>query len=286
MLIDKRILRLKYQNGIMLLERIMGSIIYLGNYNKNKNNAIVVYTYGKVGSSTMYYTLKKYMPLNKIYHSHVLTKEKLLERLNNGYDEKSKQQADQKSLKLNYLIDKDKKIRLKIISIVREPISRQISDLFENWETIFGNMMFDDLDIKTVEDKLSNSGSMSYLKKWFDEEFKESTGINIFNLNFDKEKGYSIYRFDDFDLLMMKLENIDDIFIEAIQDFLNIEMKRMRVVNTAHDKKGYAKYKQIKKELRIDREILKRNYSKDYIRHFYTDKQISTFVERWSKDKQ
>lgn len=282
-MMNSRTLRLKYQHTLVLLERFLGLFIHGGKCFKHKDSVIAVYTYGKVASSTVYFTLKKYLPMNHVYHNHVLDKQNLKRRLDLDEYGTLQKNRDIQGLKINKMLESNPGLRLKIITIVRDPIARMISDIFENWKLFYEDMNYDDIDIKELEKKYNNSNTFQYMKKWFDEEFRAFTGVDVFTHEFDKYSGFSIYNFEQFDMLVMTLEGLNKNYSTAFQEFLNINIPKLRNINTARDKEGYYKYLEIKKNLKFEKLKLEESYSQNFIQHFYTDEQIDIFIKRWSK---
>ena len=157
----------------------------------------LVYSMGKVGSTSIYRSLKQRKPYSDVFHMHFLSENWLRNKLPKEHE------IFHSNIKigddiLKFVADNPKK-RHKIITLVREPVMRSISDLFENWKHLYDN-------IDALE--------------WFDTEFKEYLNIDIYELEFNKEKGYSIYNFEDFDLLCIQLEQLNDVMSEAMTAFI------------------------------------------------------------------
>lgn len=118
--------------------------------------------------------------------------------------------------------------------------------------------------------------------KWFDEEFKEATKIDIFDYPFDKEKGYIIIKKGKIDVLLMTLEKLND-NEQTIRDFIGDQSFVLRHKNDG-SKKWYSDlYESFKKRHYLNEEELKFYYDNDVVRHFYTDEQIEQFKSKWSK---
>jgi hypothetical protein len=80
----------------------------------------------------------------------------------------------------------------------------------------------------------------------------------------------------------MTAESLDTNFTKALKDFLGIDIKKQRKMNSARDKEGYEKYLEIKQNMRFDKEMLNEIYDRRNIHHFYTEKQIYSIIDRWS----
>lgn len=102
--------------------------------NFNKTPPVIIISFGKVGSSSVYNTLKKTIPY-PVFHVHQISKE----GITNSYIEHLN--SDRKSIPLHLIISKILRKKLNkyngpiyLITIVREPISRTISAFFQNTE--------------------------------------------------------------------------------------------------------------------------------------------------------
>ena len=73
---------------------------------------------------------------------------------------------------------------------------------------------------------------------WFDKELTKTFGIDIYSLPFNKDIGYEIIRMNNIEILVLRMEDMDEHFNEAIALFINgnspIQMKKK---NIGKDKK-------------------------------------------------
>jgi hypothetical protein len=115
---------------------------------------------------------------------------------------------------------------------------------------------------------------------WFDEEFRITTGINIFDYPFDKEKGYVIVKKGRIEVLLMTLEKLND-NEQTIRDFIDDQGFVLTHQNEG-SKKWYSDlYADFKKRHYLDHEKLSFYYDNNIIRYFYTDEQIEKFKIGW-----
>ena len=117
-----------------------------------------------------------------------------------------------------------KRKRTKVISVVRDPLSRNISMFFQ--ELAFWIICYQlkyDPDMRHIDeefllDVFSKAFDHEYINNWFDKEIKKLTGIDVLSEGFDKDRGYSIYSNANFDLLVVKIEHLEDL-TEVIRNF-------------------------------------------------------------------
>lgn len=239
----------------------------------------LIYTLGKVGSSTIYATLKKKLPGVPVHHVHYLSEKFLGDLLPKSDDYFKKHIGLGRRILAD--LEKHKARRVCIITLVREPVVRDVSALFQTWRGRFGDVPFD---------SKSNAELVAHLKErkfqhtltWFDEEFKEWTGVDVYALPFDKQRGYSIHRTDRFDILFVKLEQLNEVFAPAMKEFIGLELSRLELANIGEEKLSREKYKSLAAEIRFTAEELDHVYGSRYMQHFFSEEEIAAARERWS----
>ena len=105
--------------------------------------------------------------------------------------------------------------RFKIISLVREPIGRNMSEFFHRFKMYTGtpfenhNYSLDDIRGLYLE-RLDHDFPL----EWFDNNFKKHFGVDVYEKLFPK-KGYEYYGNSDIDILLMK-HNLEDSLKERL----------------------------------------------------------------------
>lgn len=238
---------------------------------------ILVYSMGKVGSSSVYQSLRARLPYASIFHVHFLSDYWLNERLTNadayfhGNIEIGKRIRD--------FIKRHPNRRLKVITLVREPIIRDLSGLFQNWEAHFDK---NETDVKILLEKMRDH-EHEYSLNWFDTEFSNFLNFDIYSVPFDKEKGYSIYKLDEADVLCIRLEDLNRVAREAIRDLLGLSNFSMRSKNKSEEKDRAALYKQARELFEPDGAKLANIYASKYVTHFYAPGEIRDFYRDWTQ---
>ncbi len=241
-----------------------------------RNNICIIYTMGKVGSSSVYHTLKEIMPYNDIFHVHFLSDYWLNEVL--PHTNHTNQIQFSKDL-VKYINQKQHK-RLKIISLVREPISRDISNIFQNPVDYVAGKNIDNVTVEELIEKSEEKGH-EYTLNWFDSESKNFLNFDIYSLPFDINKGYKIYKTKKFDLLLIKLENLNECYQDAFNAFFNLKISSLKVVNEGNTKATDKLAEKVKSKYKVKEETLSSIYRSKYVKHFYSDSEIEKFSSKW-----
>jgi hypothetical protein len=232
---------------------------------------------GKVGSSSVYQSLKEALPHSDIHHVHFLSDKWLKEKLPvmDPYYHVNITTGNyvREHLRLN------PKKNILVITLVREPVMREVSNLFENWKPKYENIST--ISIEQLSREL-REGSFEYALNWFDGEFKEYLGFDIYQTPFSKEKGYQIYEHNNIKLLCIKLEELNEVCSGAFEQFMNVKIRLSRE-NQSELKKVSEQYLKMKNVFKMDRAKLSSIYNSKFVKHFYSEEEISKFMLKWTE---
>lgn len=250
-------------------------------YKKRFSPLVIVYSMGKVGSSTVAKTLKQSFPRYDVCHVHFLSShwvDEVLPHTNHKHN-------IDRGKRTRKMIEEAKKLRrpIKVVTLVRDPISREISNFFENtFEYIEASL--EDLSKDEVLKSFSSKAKFDFPKIWFDEEFREYLGVDIYQHHFDSKKGYAVIRDEGWEILVMKLERLNDTYVSAFKELFGREVSDLSICNEARNKNnvsGAVDY--LKDNYRIDCETINKLRSSNYFQHFYSVEEIEKSISKWSK---
>lgn len=191
----------------------------------------------------------------------------------------------QRAESVNKVLENHRSKEKVIITLVRDPIARDVSAVFQSWDTIFKTNDFNSINSEQIVEQLSKS-PFNQTENWFNTEFKEYTGIDILKLPFNKDDGYAVYRAGKYRLLVLKLERLSDCYREAISDLLGTKNNVLGSYNLTSNKTGAPVHKKVKDSFALPGNRLDEIYSSDFLRHFYTDQELEHFKMKWSKDNE
>lgn len=250
---------------------------------------IFIYQMGKVGSATVYNSIKRSGAKCPLFHVHFLD-EKNISEIETAY-KNSDSGIVPFNIKRSRIIRnfvKDAKAKY-YISIIREPMGRYISDYFQIEEDFYAKLSEkkDDGKLsaieKVIKDKISGyKEEEDFYATWFDKEFKIFTGVDIFEHYFDKEKGYTILENPGCKILLLRMEDINRVLSDAISDLTEGRiMVSVKNRNIRSNEKNASEYHDIRNALKIDERELDKIYSSKVVSYFYTDKEIEEFKGKW-----
>jgi hypothetical protein len=231
---------------------------------------VLIYQQGRVGSTSVFWTLSRLGLPNPIIHVHELSEEGIDGTLGRKWDalrtlwrtEASDPRArlfDHYTLlrdiahyrsfrRLRRIIDAPAPLRWKIITHVRDSVEREIS-----------NYVFQCLPAQR--------------------------GIDVFSHPFDPERGFALIRSDAADVLVFRLESLSASFSEAVREFLGVEGASLVDQNRAVEKPYAAIYAAFLDRLRLNPALCRRVYESKLCRHFYSDLEREQLLRRWTEGR-
>ena len=222
----------------------------------HNDEVILVYQPGKVASMSIYESVKKYG--RNVLHIHYL------------------EGMQYKGIGIKEIF---KYKSAKIISLVREPVSRGIAHMWEDME--FFGFRGSSLSMKEVEAVCLGDGFENVQAMWYDKQLKGLFGIDVLAYPFDKEKGYEIIKSGNIEVLLMKMERLNNL-LPVIGEFLGIEDFQLCKANIGKDKPYRFAYEKYKKKFTLSPERIEYIFREnEFVRHFYTEEECEKFIEKY-----
>ncbi len=254
-------------------------------------NDILVYQPGKVGSSSVCNSLAT-IGVN-VTHVHMLTDCFIYDLIPELAWEPEDMKLETIRKSSQYCSDKIKLAKhLKIITLVREPLSRDyshflyhMSELVKNGYLLSDNSLLEACAEGIRKRALQNGKcKYGYQFEWFNKELKEVFGIDVYSHPFDKEKGYSIIKQDNIEVLVVKLEKLNDLE-QVVGEFANAPHFKLINVNEASKKEYKDLYKSIRESVKIPRQVVSLYYNGNrYMDHFYSEEEKKSFLKKWQNN--
>ena len=222
----------------------------------------------KVGSISLMNSLCNVYPQPFIVHHHGI-KEELAEPERSSNSQDPIGDVNKKFKRLYWQWQKGQ-IHLKIISSVREPVSRNISAFFhfEGRELIKN---CPDISVEELTDRfLTAKSSRKRYDRWYKSQLLNLFGLDVFGEKMT-DTGWVTYRGKNVELLMYRLE-LDDQKIETVvRDFVGIERFRLEKHNQTADLAYGDLYTRFKKSVQLPDDYVEDVQSSQYFQHFYAE---------------
>lgn len=170
---------------------------------------------------------------------------------------------------------------LKIITLVRDPISRALSDFFQHFTEMVVELNVDNDIKKNAEDFIINDLQTNYQFEWFNKEIKALTGVDIYQYPFDSDSGYVWIKADKCEILILTLEQLNN-NIDILKTFVANDNISLESTNIGSEKHYKYIYKQIKKSFALPSKMVEDYYlNNPYFAHFYTKEERERFLIKY-----
>jgi hypothetical protein len=227
---------------------------------------VLIYTMARVGTNTTRYTLEQMEIQVSTSHYSVQDEQEF------GLDPYG--YFDQ--------IRVDREREWKIISLMRDPIARNISTFFWSIKKYYDRhpQTFDPRMIKAFTENYPFHDTPI---TWFERELIPFLDFNIYEHPFDREAGFTIYDTPYAQLLLLKTEQLTEVGAEAFSTLF--EKPCDEIVHRSHGSKRFSggAFRDFHDRAKFSKEYLDRMYDNDHVRYFYTEEEIEDFRKKWSK---
>jgi hypothetical protein len=250
---------------------------------------ILVLQPGKVGSSSIFDGLKGNQSEHPVYHLHNISN-RTIAKWEGYYRERGTYVRHHLVIAriLNQLMAEGRLPKVFVVSAVREPISRRISSFFENYnvshpelddsdEAVFVRRSIEALQSIFTEEseELCNHGI-----RWIEEEIEQPFDLSVLEQSFDYDSNFMLCGNDRAKVVLFRMEHLNESFEAGVEALLGrpIALGDRNV----GDRKHYAEaYSQVKRELRLPKDVLENMMGSRFMQTFYQDR-CDELLQKWS----
>ncbi len=223
---------------------------------------IFVYQMGKVGSCSVQHTVAAGTN-HRVVHGHCLpemaesTRRELAEAFQHGQT-------------------------IHVISPVRDPISRNVSAFFQNFERDVGTAVATrDWSVDELLALFLQRYPHRSCLEWFDEEFRPHFGLDVFDRPFAVAQKWQVYERGPVRLLVYRTDLDLGVQLEVISSFLGHRLERWVMANCSADKSYGPLYREFCRQAVLPESYLQEMGHSRYFRHFWSEPEIAGHVRRW-----
>lgn len=257
-------------------------------------NTILVYSMPKTGSMSVFKTLQSLKITEMTFHTHFLSNDDIKQHQENiqrdiqkGINDSGSAKPLDKIMFIRSLVETNKNKRWKIITLVRDPIQRNLSEFFYS----LPKLKFDlDFKLKLTTERFQLLKKLFLQKQnyyyelistWFDRQIKRVFGIDVYDYSFPTENGYTIIKGKRAEILIIRLEDLNRCYKDAFGEFFKIDDCVLINDNLAKEKIYASLYDKFQKRINFSEKFIEKMYSAGYTKHFYSEREINRFKEKW-----
>lgn len=244
---------------------------------------VLVYQMGKVASSSIYHSLKKYPQHCHAFHTHILTAERIKAKAAKGSntllnpDWRNQRSQD---LRLNII---EPGHRTKIITLVRDPFARNISAFFEISASVPKAPSDPVAAIHYLRSAFFAETNLLHPDYWFKEEFNHALQIDIFDYPFNPEQGWLRFSKSPYEVLVLSTDLPDEEKAQQISEFVDVPEFQLKRKNTTPPGGCLELYNSFKAHIRFPKDAIDKVLNTQYCRHFFDEDRRDALRERWQE---
>lgn len=178
------------------------------------------------------------------------------------------------------LINHERAEPLRLVSGVRDPISRALSYYFEyqDWANLPRERMTNELAEAEITRTLRNV--VDYAVTWFDHGFYSD--LSVYDHPFDHARGWSVIDHGPKRLFIYRVEWLARLGDE-LADFLDIPGLSLQNENEGSAKWYAPFYDHARSNFRVERAMIDRIDATPFARHFFSEEERRGWYERWAR---
>jgi hypothetical protein len=173
-------------------------------------------------------------------------------------------------------------LRTKIITLVREPIGRNVSFYFQNldvlWETADAH---DNVELSKLLDGFQDKFDHRRGLNWFDIEFKPVLGVDVYEHEFPRDAGHLRIDAGRYDILIIRSDLEDGLKAKCIGEFLGVEGLSLVPKNVSSGKRYGDAYRKFLDALELTESYVNDMLGSKYTRHFFTPEEVCALRAKW-----
>lgn len=245
-----------------------------------KRDLVLIYQMGKVASSSIYSSLKDKNFVT--YQIHRFDKDYIQEvhdshKNKTGFSES--RIVDERGIRLKQLFLEKRNRPIYLISLVRDPIERNMSAFFQNKEHLTKNHSY--TNTKELIELFYELYEHDTPLTWFDKEFKKTMGVDIYDFSFNKEEKYGVFNTNNCNVLLLRVDIDDSAKAKIIQQFLAMDSMEIKNKNIGSLKGYNSEYKEFTKNINLSESYVDKMLSSKFTKHFYTEEEIESMYNKW-----
>ena len=256
---------------------------------------VLVYQMGKVGSAAVAQALAEALRPSPIYHVHFLSADGIRDvdtfLRRTGLNRRGGHLTISRALRRRLRWRPSRPWR--IVTLVRDPIARDLSDVFQNAALICSEV----LDRRGGIDPAAASNWLQArwaafdpdtdpTATWFDRELIPVFGIDVYATPFDHAAGFSILRQPEAEVLILRQEDLSRAFAPAMRAFFKLAaVPALPRCNVTSRSAGAGPHRRLQETLRLPAGTCERIYATRYARHFFTRQERRRLIHRWSNGR-
>src|SRR2546421_11634358 len=170
----------------------------------------------------------------------------------------------------------------RIVSLVREPIARNISSYFETLDVLWQTEnAHEKVGLERLMAEFHDRFTHERVLEWFDKEFKPTLGIDVYEYPFPREAGFLRIDSGPYEVLIMR-HDLDDRAKEKLLAYLvGVRSVSLAPKNVGARKAYSETYREFLSRVRLSEDYVDRMLGSRYARHFFNAEELARLRAKW-----
>ena len=237
---------------------------------------------GKVASSSVVSSLARAGDRD-VFHTHRLNARTLDVRL--SYHKRTNTPVPKVDRAAQFIIENflTRARKIQLVSLVREPIARNISAYFETLDTRWGTKdAHAVIPVEQLVERFIEEYDHDIPDKWFDDEIRDTVGLDVYEKPFPQQQGYVLLGNQKADLLVMKHDLDDELKGIALGRLLGTGPRKVERTNVGRQKNYGDTYETFRRSIRLGENFVRRMLQSRYACHFYSEQERELAFRMWT----
>lgn len=242
--------------------------------------SLLVWSMGKVASSSIYETIRACgVPA---IHIHTLNNWDLAQEIHSSSPFHEPPDNIRMSLRFRHgLSCQAFTFPISIVTLVRDPVARNISAFFENLAAYSRLETLDPEKSDALVQEFFDTYSHDVPALWFDREIRELTHLDVLDAGAAADETGLTYHNDRYRLLILKVGDSDEKMVDALETFVNRPVPALLRANEASNKDYAALYAAFRNSISFPESYLDAMYNSDFVRRFWSDVEVEAMKRQW-----
>lgn len=172
--------------------------------------------------------------------------------------------------------------RARIVSLVRDPVARNISFYFHNLDALWKTeRAHEHVDIERLLVGFHEKFGHERWINWFDNEFKPVLGIDVYDYPFPRDQGFLRIDSGPYEVLLMRHDLDDRLKEKCLAELIGVPEVSLTPKNVGTEKPYSSTYTEFLKRIELPEDYVELMLGSKYARHFYSAEELARLRAKW-----
>lgn len=172
--------------------------------------------------------------------------------------------------------------RLRVVTLVRDPIARNVSRYFENLDTLWNvERAHEQIDVGQLLAEFHQRFDHEEGINWFDREFRPVLGIDVYEQAFPHDLGLLRIDSSPYELLIMRHDLDDRLKEKSLAEFVDSASVSIVPKNVGSQKPYARVYRDFLQRLELPEKYVDHQLGSKYACHFFGADELASLRAKW-----